>query len=282
MTQHFGVCEWSFPISGPLAIQLAAAAGYEGMQVGEAGGRRMGFPLNDPQVCAAYRESAAVHHIRLHSLNLGALLAEGTMNYAAGTQEGEWARESLEHGFSACRALGVEDVVITVDAPDGESEKNVVEHLRYAARLAADSGVVIAMESALPLPDILRILDKAGPEIMVCMDLLNPLRFGTGDPQEQIRAFGRERIRHFHWKDSRRALFRKGERGCVTLGQGDAGLDASAALIRQLGFQDTWMISENYYYLEPLRLQGGDLAERAARDLAAMQAFFPDPRRADA
>ena len=37
MTQHFGVCEWSFPASGPLAIQLAAAAGYEGMQVGEAG-----------------------------------------------------------------------------------------------------------------------------------------------------------------------------------------------------------------------------------------------------
>lgn len=42
------------------------------------------------------------------------------------------------------------------------------------------------------------------------------------------------------------------------------------------------MISENYYYLEPLCLQGGDLAERAARDLSAMQAFFPDPRRPEA
>ena len=154
MTQHFGVCEWSFPVSGPLAIQLAAAAGYEGMQVGEAGGRRMGFPLNDPRVCAAYRESAEACHVRLHSLNLGALLAEGTMNYAAETQEGAWARESLEHGFAACRTLGVEDVVITVDAPDAEAESNAVEHLRYARQLAADSGVVIAMESALPLPDI--------------------------------------------------------------------------------------------------------------------------------
>ena len=162
MTQHFGVCEWSFPVSGPLAIQLAAAAGYEGMQVGEAGGRRMGFPLNDPRVCAAYRESAEACHVRLHSLNLGALLAEGTMNYAAETQEGAWARESLEHGFAACRTLGVEDVVITVDAPDAEAEANAVEHLRYARQLAADSGVVIAMESALPLPDIQRILDKAG------------------------------------------------------------------------------------------------------------------------
>lgn len=282
MTQHFGVCEWSFPASGPLAIQLAAAAGYEGMQVGEAGGRRMGFPLNDPRVCAAYRESAEACHVRLHSLNLGALLAEGTMNYAAETQEGAWARESLEHGFAACRTLGVEDVVITVDAPDAEAEANAVEHLRYARQLAADSGVVIAMESALPLPDIQRILDKAGPEVMVCMDLLNPLRFGTGDPQEQIQTFGRERIRHFHWKDSRKDLFRKGERGCTPLGQGDAGLDTSAALIRQLGFRDTWMISENYYYLEPLCLQGGDLAERAARDLSAMQAFFPDPRRPEA
>ncbi|MBD9195912.1 MAG: sugar phosphate isomerase/epimerase [Clostridiales bacterium] len=278
MTQHYGVCEWSFPVSGPLAIQLAAEAGYEGMQVGEAGGRPMGFPLNDPRVCAAYLESAAAHHVRLHSLNLGALLAEGTMNYAAGTREGNWARESLEHGFAAARALGVEDVVITVDAPDSGAEANAVEHLRYAQRLAADSGMVIAMESALPLPDILRILDKAGPEIKVCMDLLNPLRFGTGDPQEQIRAFGRERIRHFHWKDSQKDLFRKGERGCMPLGQGDAGLAASAALIRELGFRDTWMISENYYHLEPLSQLGGDLTARAARDLAAMQGFFADPQ----
>ena len=62
----------------------------------------------------------------------------------------------------------------------------------------------------------------------------------------------------------------------MPFGQGDAGLAASAALIRQLGFRDTWMISENYYHLAPLSHLGGDLAARAARDLAAMQGFFTE------
>ena len=64
----------------------------------------------------------------------------------------------------------------------------------------------------------------------------------------------------------------------MPLGQGDAGLAASAALIRELGFRGTWMISENYYHLEPLSQLGGDLTARAARDLAAMQGFFADPQ----
>ena len=43
MSYHFGICEWSLPVSGPLAIRFAAVAGAEGIQLGEAGGRAMGF-----------------------------------------------------------------------------------------------------------------------------------------------------------------------------------------------------------------------------------------------
>ena len=27
--QRFGICEWSLPVSGPLAMRLAAEAGYD-------------------------------------------------------------------------------------------------------------------------------------------------------------------------------------------------------------------------------------------------------------
>ena len=33
MGRHFGICEWALPVSGPLAIRLAAEAGYEAPQL---------------------------------------------------------------------------------------------------------------------------------------------------------------------------------------------------------------------------------------------------------
>lgn len=50
MGYQFGICEWSLPVSGPLAIRLAGEAGFTGIQLGEAGGRAMGFPLTHPRV----------------------------------------------------------------------------------------------------------------------------------------------------------------------------------------------------------------------------------------
>ncbi len=271
--QQFGICEWSYPVSGPLAIRLAGEAGFDGMQLGEAGGRRMGYPLCVPRVQACIREAAAQYGVALHSLNLGALLAEGTLDHAADTEAGGWARESLRRGLAACRALDIHTVVITAEPRTEEAVKNVTEHLRFAAALGADNQVEIVMESALPLPEILRLLDGVGGNVKVCMDLLNPLRFGTGDPREQMRAFGRERISHFHMKDSIRSLFHRGERGCVLLGRGDAGYESSIEVIREMGFEG-WLITENYYYLPPMNGGGGDFTALSRRDLETMRHSF--------
>ena len=48
----------------------------------------MGYPLNHKSVQEIYRETAQKYDLKLHSLNLGALLSEGTMNYAEGTTKG--------------------------------------------------------------------------------------------------------------------------------------------------------------------------------------------------
>ena len=80
MGYQFGICEWTLPVSGPLAIRLAGEAGFTGIQLGEAGGRAMGFPLTHPRVQAAILEAAEESGVCLHSLNLGALLSEGTLN----------------------------------------------------------------------------------------------------------------------------------------------------------------------------------------------------------
>ena len=272
--QRFGICEWAPPVSGPLAMRLAAEAGYDGMQIGEAGGRQMGYPLNNRRVRELYREEAARCGLRLHSLNLGALLAEGTLNYGRDTERGGWAGESLTNGFAACRALDIHTIVITVEPPTEEAFTNVVSHLRFAEELARESGVEIAVESAQPVEEILRLLNELSGETKVCMDLLNPLRFGTGDPREPLRLFGEERISHFHMKDSIRSLFQRGRRGCVLLGRGDAGYRQSVELIREMGFS-CWMITENYYHLPPMNDGTRDFAALAAEDLKTLRASFP-------
>ena len=269
----YGICEWSLPVSGTLAIQLAGEMGFDGMQIGEAGGRLAGYPLNNKRVQELYLEAAKANNIELHSLNLGALLAEGTLNYAPETTEGMNARKSLENGFKVCKALGIQSVVITVDAKDEEQTCNVLSNLGYAYELAQDAGVTIAMESALALPEIVSILDCMQEKVKVCMDILNPLRFGTGNPHEQICVFGKSHIDHFHLKDSNKELFAPGQRGCTLLGEGDGGFEESMELVKKMGF-DGWLISENYYNLPPMNEGGEDFFELAQKDLATMKKWF--------
>lgn len=274
MKQPIGICEWSLPVSGPLAIKMAKEAGYDGIQIGEAGGRLMGYPLNNPMVQKAYTEAAQQCGLILHSLNLGALLSEGNLNFSADTEQGKNARRSLDKGFEACHAMNISAVVITVNSEGEEQFENVISHLEYAYELAKKYNVEITVESAQPLPEILKIIDRMGDKIKICMDLLNPLRFCTGVPQEQIRAFGKDRIGHFHMKDSTKDLFRLGQRGCVLLGTGDAGLQESVEIIEELGIENCWMITENYYYLAPMNDGDQDFFKLAAADCSTLKEWF--------
>ena len=52
----FGVCEFSFPCWGPLALQMAHEAGFTGMQLADAGGSANAYPLNNKRVQDSYLE----------------------------------------------------------------------------------------------------------------------------------------------------------------------------------------------------------------------------------
>lgn len=272
MKYFFGICEWSLPVSGPLAIRLAKAAGFDGMQIGEAGGRRTGYPLNHKSVQEIYRETAQQYDLKLHSLNLGALLSEGTMNYDENTMEGKWARKSLVKGFEACRKLDIPTIVITVD-PTEETFDHIVSHLDFACSLAEESGIEVAVESGRPIEMIERLLGASDREVKICMDILNPFRFGTGNAQEQIARLGKEKISHLHMKDSRRELFQRGQRGCVLLGEGDGGFARSVETLKKIAYEG-WIMTENYYYLPPMNYGDEDFLDLAVKDLETMRNAF--------
>lgn len=270
---YYGICEWSLPVSGATAIKLAGSMGFNGIQLGEAGGAASSFPLGNKRVREAYLEAAEESGIAFQALNLGALLGSGFMKFAPSSPKGELARLSLTKGFDAAEALGIPVIVITFESDDCDSFENSISHLKYAEELSRRTGVRIAIETGQCLQDIERMLERTDERDKICMDLLNPLRFGTGDPREQIRYFGGDRIDHFHFKDSISSLFIKGQRGCVLLGTGDADLKSSCEIIKSMGFEG-WMVSENYYFLPPMNDGSIDFCQLAETDLRTMKTLI--------
>lgn len=81
MGYQFGICEWSLPGLRPSGDPSGRRGGLYGHPAGRGrAGRAMGFPLTHPRVQAAILEAAEESGVCLHSLNLGALLSEGTLN----------------------------------------------------------------------------------------------------------------------------------------------------------------------------------------------------------
>lgn len=273
MKQSFGICEWSFPVSGTLAIQLAAQIGFDGIQLSESGGRAVGFPLTHPEIIAAYKYTAAQHNIQLHSLNLGALLTENTIFYETNTIQGEQARDSLLNGILACTKLGINAMVVTVSPKTKEAYYNAISHLKYAGTIAQNYNIELVIESILSLSDLTQLIEDLNGIAKICMDTLNPLRFGSGNPQEQILAFGKDKIHHFHIKDSISTLFSSNQRGCVPIGTGNGEYKESIAAIKSIGYEG-WIISENYYYLPPLCNIQSDFMLAAYEDLRTLQNSF--------
>lgn len=266
----FGICEWALPVSGPLAIQLASQIGFEGIQISDNGGSKMAFPLNNPNVQKSYIQTAKDYNVILHSLNLGALLQEGSIMHPSDTLFGKSARRSLEKAVLACHDMDIPSIVCTVSPNTVSEYENSLEHLKYACSLASVYGVQVVLESILPLEKILNLLEKC-PHLQICLDILNPLRFGTGDPCEQIVKFGRENIHHFHMKDSIQSLFSPTERGCVLLGNGDVQFNTVVNTIKDIGYNG-WFISENYYYYSPMNGDGDtDFMELARVDLKTLE-----------
>lgn len=273
MKNHYGICEWSFPVSAPFSIQLAALAGFDGIQLGECGGRSFHYPLCQKYVQNAYLEASRKYNIALHSLNLGALLQSGDIFYAPETVRGSNARLSIQKGLDAACALGIERIVITASPESEPAYRNVVSHLKYAYSHAKMYQIQIIVETNLPPAGIKTLLEECRGNIRLCLDTLNPFRFHSGSPIDLIREF-QSVTDHYHLKDSIRSLFHPDQRGCVLLGSGDAGFPAVCREIKKTGYTG-WFFTENYYQLPPLN-QSGDFLEYAKKDLHTLHETFEE------
>ena len=268
MSTKCGICEWSFAVTGPSAIEYAAKIGFDGIQLGDLGGSKNCFPMNDPKIQETYLEASKRFGVQLQSLHLFTLVREGGLQKLPDSPMGRQALLSIRKGLEACQAMHIPAMLVTsydacsiVNSYDAECTAKL---LSQAVHMARDHGVQLVYESILQGEIIQQILDEVGPGLKLCYDILNPIKFLKGDPAAEIKKFGTQWIDHVHLKDCPREMT-----GFCQLGEGYGRFRESIAALHEIGY-DGWYITENFYHLPPMG-NTGSVFETAKKDLDVMR-----------
>lgn len=266
----FGVCEWCLPVNSATAVRWAKEAGFEGLQISDLGGMAQGFPLNDPYVQESYLQAAADCRIELQSLHPYGLQRDGTMLFPLDTPQGQAAQESIIKCIDACADMNIPSLMLSsffATQIRNRWEFDVfAQHLKRAVEAGRDKGVRIVYESILDLERLEQMLDVVGPELTLCYDLINPLRY-TLDTPEDVFKIGLEHVDHFHIKDLPSDL-----KGYAPIGQGAGDVERMVSKILQSGY-DGWFVSENYYTVQAAETKT-DLMTLARQDVKTVNGYF--------
>jgi len=271
MKNKMAICEWCFPICGPSSVTLASEIGFDGIQLSDLGGVAKRYPMNERRIQEAYMEAAEKTHVELQTLHLHALTREGTMLFPMKSKEGQSAILSIKKGVEACEAMRIPTLFLasffaSLIRNDYEFY-NFSAMLKFACQYGKDHGIRIVYESVLPIRRFLHMREVVGEELKILYDTLNPLTYGTGNPSEEIRAFGKEAIDQIHVKD-RTSDFKS---GCL-LGEGVGRIMETAKTIKDIGWTG-WIVNETYFFEFPY-VEGQSALWLMKRDLDNMRRIF--------
>lgn len=256
---------------------MAHEAGYTGMQLADAGGSTNAYPLNNKRVQDCYLEASAKYGIQLQSIHLYTLVRQNFIRYSQSSPEGQECMESIKNGIIAASEMHIPTVMIEGMRMYGAAQhQHVLDMYKYAVKVAGDYGVQIAMETDVTLENHFKFLDQFDGKLKLCFDTHNPVMYGTGYPPDMIRALGRDRIDHFHMKESRAnefgVLTRKEELVTV-LGEGDSHFAEAVDAIHDIGFQG-WIFAETFYFFKGF--QGRDYVEIGKHTLRNLRRAYLD------
>lgn len=275
----FGVCEFAFPCLGPSAVRMAHEAGFEGIQLADAGGSVKSYPLTNKWIQEDYLEASEKYGIALQSIHLYTLVRQGFIRCSQKSPEGEIAMESIKQGIIAASQMHIPTVMIEGMRMYGAAQHHhVYEMYKYAVEVAESYGVEIAMETDMTLSKHFEFLDQFDGKLKLCFDTHNPVMYGTGYPPDMIRALGRERISHFHMKESladEEGFITKETAPIVLLGEGSTYFDQSVQAIKDIAYEG-WIISETFYERPRFNCGGEDYVSSARKDVEKLKAAFAD------
>lgn len=273
----FGVCEFSFPYWGPQAIKMAHEAGFEGMQLADGGGSMYSYPLNNKWIQDNYMETAAKYNITLQSIHLYTLVRQGFIRSSLSSDDGREGMDSIKNGIIAASQMKIPTVMIEGMRMYGAAQRcHVFDMYKYAVEVADAYGVQVAMETDITMEEHFKFLDAFNGKLKLCFDTHNPVMYGTGYPPDMIKALGKDRIEHFHMKESmpdNEGFVTKETAPIVLLGEGGTYFKESVQAIKDIDYEG-WIISETFYTRPNLNVNGEDYISLAAKDVETLKKAF--------
>jgi sugar phosphate isomerase/epimerase len=258
---------------------MAHEAGFEGIQLADAGGSAKSYPLTNRWIQEDYLEASVRYGVTLQSIHLYTLVRQGFIRSSLSTADGKEGMESIKQGIIAASQLGIPTVMIEGMRMYGAAQhQHVLEMYKYAVEVADAYGVNIAMETDISLEDHFKFLDQFDGKLKLCFDTHNPVMYGTGYPPDMIRALGKDRINHFHMKESladAEGFITKETAPIVLLGEGSTYFDESVQAIKDIGYEG-WIISETFYERPSFNTDGEDYVSSARKDVEKLKAAFAD------
>lgn len=236
-----GVCEWCLPVWGPDSVYFAKDVGFEGVQLADLRGYYWGFPMNNKFIQERYRKAAMETGVVLQSIHLMTLSHCSGMISAPESGRGELAKLSMEKGIEACAAMGVPVVNISCGFNDDEALQNLIAHLTYAVKSAADKGIRVVYESSKPASVLERIFD-AVPGLLFNYDIANSF---NGDREFALPKAFLSLIDHVHIKDYRKDVTTGKNAPCFA-GEGIFAIQEGIRILKELKY-DGWYHSEQAY-----------------------------------
>lgn len=270
-----GVCEFSFPVQGPLAVQMAKEAGFEGMQITDGLSFRGGYPFLNPRIQDAYLNAGEANGIVFQAMHLQTLFTSQFMKEKPSSEKGKVARECVENAARACKAMGIPAIMVTVIRIENrEQYAYAVENLKYTLDICDRYGIRLTMENDLSAEAFLKLRDEVGQGMRLCFDTMNTVVNGIGWPEDVLSQVGISSVDHFHMKDCV-----ENENGFMTkyttpfrlIGEGRTHIEEAAARIKELDYSG-WIVSESFYH-DPV-FGGADCVELAQRDVKTLQKLF--------
>jgi len=228
-TFKLGICDWSIGrCQDPSALELAARAGLDGVEVSFNGGPS--FDLREGTVRDQYRAAAEKHRVEICSLAMGVL---NRVPYASDPRAPRWVEESI----GVMEKMGVRVILLAFFSAgdikgDRELQANVIRNLKKVAPRAEKAGVTLGLESWLNAEEHMRILDAVDSEaVKVYYDVYNMAQRGYNISKE-IRQL-ENRICRFHMKEGNNRL----------LGQGIVDFPKVRDAIAAIGYRG-WLVME--------------------------------------
>ena len=269
-----GVCEWYLPVNGPFALDFAADCGFDGIQLGDLGGSRMGYPMTNERIRQGYLEAAQRTGVVLQSMHLYTLVRDAGHIFPMDSPEGEAGCKSIRLGIDSCEAMHIPCLNISAFFQSGVNNDydwcNLVEHLKFACEYGKDHGVYVAYEPGVKIEKVKGLLSEV-PDLKINYDLTNPRSLGLGEPLEEIVTLGAEVIDHVHVKDSLRDSWGKYLGSCFA-GEGTGKIKEAIALLKRLGY-DNWYLSESNYLSPRSYGVGPDLSVVCREDCRRIRAI---------